>query len=171
VPPWLPRDTLLRQPLLVLNQAAVARAAAVPRNDDGGSAMGWGFHYDDVDPAIVADDLAHFARGIHDPSLHEGFTRNPWNSFTTPGAVAHSCLTPGTVAPEAAAVTSPVLVALGERDVSTDPRGELRAYKSSASVDFFICPRMGHMHNFAGTRELFWQRIATWAEWVRVLND
>jgi hypothetical protein len=23
------------------------------------------------------------------------------------------------------------------------------------------------MHNFAGTRELFWQRLATWAEWVR----
>jgi hypothetical protein len=26
---------------------------------------------------------------------------------------------------------------------------------------------MGHMHNFASTRELFWERIATWADWVR----
>ena len=40
-----------------------------------------------------------------------------------------------------------------------DPRGETRAYESSPSVDFFVCPRMAHMHNFAGTRELFWQRI------------
>jgi hypothetical protein len=23
------------------------------------------------------------------------------------------------------------------------------------------------MHNFAGTRELFWQRIHMWADWVR----
>jgi len=29
---------------------------------------------------------------------------------------------------------------------------------------------MGHMHNFAGTRELFWERIETWAAWVDVLN-
>jgi len=34
-------------------------------------------------------------------------------------------------------------------------------------VDFYVCPRMSHMHNFAGTRELFWRRIETWADWVR----
>ena len=54
---------------------------------------------------------------------------------------------------------TPVLVALGERDVLVDPRGETRAYESSPSVDFFSVPAMAHMHNFAGTRELFWQRI------------
>jgi hypothetical protein len=57
---------------------------------------------------------------------------------------------------------------MGERDVIADPRGELRAYLSARSVDVFICPRMGHMHNFAGTRELFWRRIETWSHWVRV---
>ena len=31
-----------------------------------------------------------------------------------------------------------------------DPRGEPRAYESSPSVDLFVCPRMAHMHNFAG---------------------
>ena len=79
--------------------------------------------------------------------------------------------TPGGAAPEAAAVRCPVLVALGERDVLVDPRGELRAYLSSPSVDFFVCPRMAHMHNFAGTRELFWRRIETWAHWVRAVRD
>jgi hypothetical protein len=24
------------------------------------------------------------------------------------------------------------------------------------------------MHNFAGTRELLWQRIALWGQWVRI---
>jgi alpha-beta hydrolase superfamily lysophospholipase len=164
VVPWLPRDTLLSQPLVVLNMQALAQALATPLD---ANVMGWGFHYDDVDPAIVAMDLEHFSRGIHDPSLQQGHQPNPWNSLTTPGAVAQSCLTPGAVAPEAAAVIAPVLVAMGERDVIADPRGELRAYLSATSVDFFICPRMGHMHNFAGTRELFWRRIETWSEWVR----
>ena len=77
------------------------------------------------------------------------------------------CLTPGGALPEAAAIRCPVLVGLGERDVLVDPRGEPRAYESSPSVDLFVCPRMGHMHNFAGTRELFWRRIETWAQWVR----
>jgi hypothetical protein len=62
------------------------------------------------------------------------------------------------------------MVALGKRDVSADPRGELRAYQSSASVDFYICPRMGHMHNFASTGELLWRRIQTWADWVQQQN-
>jgi hypothetical protein len=30
---------------------------------------------------------------------------------------------------------------------------------------------MGHMHNFAGTRELFWRRIEAWADWVRARRD
>jgi pimeloyl-ACP methyl ester carboxylesterase len=80
-------------------------------------------------------------------------------------------MAPGAIAPEAAAVGSPVLVAMGERDVIADPRGELRAYQSASSVDFFVCPRMGHMHNFAGTRELFWRRIETWADWVRTYKE
>jgi hypothetical protein len=60
---------------------------------------------------------------------------------------------------------------MGERDVIADPRGEPRAYLSARSVDLLICPRMGHMHNFAGTRELFWRRIETWAEWVRAVKS
>jgi hypothetical protein len=47
----------------------------------------------------------------------------------------------------------------------------LRAFASSPSVDFFECPRMAHMHNFAGTRELLWQRIEAWAGWVRTVRN
>jgi pimeloyl-ACP methyl ester carboxylesterase len=125
--------------------------------------LGWGFHYDDVDDSIVKADLDRFpTRGGNVP---------PWGSGTLPQAVASWCMAPGAVAPEAAAIAAPVLVAMGERDVIADPRGELRAYQSATSVDFYVCPRMGHMHNFAGTRELFWQRIETWAEWVRAFKQ
>ena len=125
--------------------------------------MAWGFHYDDVDPAVVRRDLDDY------PARHGDVP--PWGSATIPMTVALWCLSPGSVLTEAAAIRSPVLVASGERDVLVDPRGELRAYQSARSVDFFVCPRMAHMHNFAGTRELFWQRIDTWARWVRVLRD
>lgn len=171
VAPWIPRDTLLTEPLVILNPQALQNALTRSGTADSGNAMAWGFHYDDVDPDVIARDLAHFNRGIHDPEAQKDYEAPPWNSLTTPGAVAQTCLTPGAIAPEAAAVRAPVLVAMGERDVIVDPRGELRAYKSAASVDFYICPRMGHMHNFARTRELFWRRIETWAEWVREVKQ
>jgi pimeloyl-ACP methyl ester carboxylesterase len=117
--------------------------------------MAWGFHYDDVDEAVVRSDM------VRDGDLPA------WASATLPSPTAIACLAPGAVAPEAAAIRSPVLVAMGERDVIADPKGEPRAYQSASSVDLFICPRMGHMHNFASTRELFWARIETWADWVR----
>lgn len=161
--PWMPRDTLLkRQPPVVLNPLALAAAASDPApQEENMNPMAWGFYYDDVDPEIVAKDMGHFTR-----DGRKDYVPNPWNSITRPGAVARSSCTPGIVAPEAAAVLVPVLVAMGERDTIVDPRGELRAYKSSPSVDFFVCPRMGHMHNFASTRRLFWRRIETWAAWV-----
>ena len=118
--------------------------------------MAWGFHYDDVAPEVVQRDMEGYPlRGGNLPA---------WGSASVPFTVALWSVTPGGALAEAAAVRTPVLVALGERDVLVDPRGETRAYESSPSVDFFVCPRMAHMHNFAGTRELFWQRIHTWAE-------
>ena len=125
--------------------------------------MAWGFHYDDVDPAVVRRDMDDY------PARHGDLP--PWGSATIPGTAVLWSLAPGSILAEAAAIRCPVLVALGERDVVVDPRGELRAFASSPSVDFFDCPRMAHMHNFAGTRELFWRRIETWADWVRAVRD
>ncbi|MDB5448729.1 MAG: hypothetical protein JWQ97_4046 [Phenylobacterium sp.] len=170
VAPWLPRDTLLKPPLVITNPQALAEAAMRVGTEGGGSPMAWGFHYHDVDPAIIERDLAHFNRGIHDTEAQKGFESPHWTSLTTPGAVAQSCLTPGCVLPEAASVRAPVLVAMGERDVIADPKGEPRIYMSARSVDLYICPRMGHMHNFASTRELFWRRIETWSHWVREMK-
>lgn len=152
--PWLPRDTGLRDPMVVVN-APVLTAAQQTASLESWKTMAWGFHYDDIPADVIAADM----------DRSERFP--PWASATVPDAVAFTCLAPGAVATEAASVTAPVLVAMGERDVIADPKGEPRAYLSARSVDLVICPRMGHMHNFAGTRELMWQRIATWAEWVR----
>ncbi len=158
--PWVPRDAMLADGV-VTNAPALAEVD--PASSPSPSAMAWGFHYDDVDPEVVERDMQDFPAPAGDLP--------PWGSATIPATVAIWSATPGGAAPEAAAVRCPVLVALGERDVLVDPRGELRAYASSPSVDFFVCPTMAHMHNFAGTRELFWRRIETWAHWVRALRD
>ncbi len=124
--------------------------------------MAWGFHYDDVDPEVVRAG----PRRLPGPARRRaavGLGHRPRHGGLW-------CLSPGRGAGGGGRHPLPVLVALGERDVLVDPRGELRAYESARSVDFFVCPRMGHMHNFAGTRELFWRRIETWAEWVRAVR-
>jgi hypothetical protein len=160
VVPWVPRDALPSDAIIT---NAPALAELDPARAAGAEAMAWGFHYDDVDPSVVRRDLEDF------PARHGDVP--PWGSASVPMTVAVWCLTPGAVAPEAAGVRCPVLVALGERDVLADARSEPRAYQSARSVDLFVCPRMGHMHNFAGTRELLWRRIETWADWVRAWRE
>ncbi|MGN5237122.1 alpha/beta hydrolase [Rhodococcus sp. SJ-3] len=150
VHPWRLRDPSAHEREVVLNRTRIEMHLHSARPLEISSKTNqWFFHYDDVDPAAIEND--------------------GWRSTTYPRGVTASVLTPGVVAPEAAAVTTPVLVAMGERDTVVDPKGEARAYVSSSSVDLFVCPRMAHMHNFAGTRELMWQRIHHWGSWVRSL--
>jgi alpha-beta hydrolase superfamily lysophospholipase len=180
--PWFPRDTLPSDGVitnaLALADAAANGARAFDTAEAAASAAGdgvpeaahevinsiaWGFHFDDVDRDVVRRDMDDY------PARHGDLPA--WGSATVPMTVALWCTSPGSVFTEAAAIRSPVLVALGERDVLVDPRGELRAYESASSIDYFVCPKMAHMHNFAGTRELFWRRIETWAAWVQAQRD
>ena len=118
---------------------------------------GWHFHFDDVPEDIRRADLGM-----------SGETP-AWRSPTVPGGV-FSILAPGSLGPEAAAIVVPVLSAFGERDVAEDPRLEHKAFRHAVDFSSFICPRMGHMHNFASTRELLWLRIHHWGEYVRSLK-
>jgi hypothetical protein len=119
---------------------------------------GWHFHFDDVPAEVRERDLT--------------FTGDapPWRSNTIPGAVFHM-LAPGSLGPEAAAIVVPVLSAFGERDVAEDPRMEHKAFRHAVDFSSFICPRMGHMHNFASTREVLWSRIHHWGQHVADLKS
>jgi alpha-beta hydrolase superfamily lysophospholipase len=153
VMPWIPRDASSSSGIAT-NGPALLAAGAEPVD------LTWGFHFDDVAPEVVARDLTDFPfRNGNVP---------PWGSGTVPMPSAIWCLAPGSVLSEAAAVRVPVLLAVGERDVVPDFRGEVRSYPSSPSIDLFVCPDMAHMHNFAGTRERLWQRLHAWGEWVAV---
>jgi pimeloyl-ACP methyl ester carboxylesterase len=162
--PWMLRSAGADAPVLLNGPALAAAAASVEGAEDlataaaaGEHPFAWAFHYDDVPAEVVAADMA---AGVDpDVALPE------WRSATTP-ACAMFMVTPGTVASEAAAITVPVLVAAGERDVVPDPWAEPKAYQSATDITVFVCPRMAHMHNFAGTRERFWRRIQLWGETV-----
>ena len=113
------------------------------------------FHWDDEVPAIRGADLSG------------GYPIRqqcpPFGSRTVPRcAVAMN--SPGFFTPEVARIDVPVLMAYGQRDVSNDMRREPSAFINSNDVSVFIVPRMAHMHNFAETRQLLWQRVADWAQ-------
>jgi len=167
---WYPRGRGRDDVAEPLNAAALAAAAEQAPHDAAWKSLAWGFHYDDVPAEVVEQDLRHYEAIAQRTGLPAGTAPAPWNSYTTPGRAARSTLTPGVVATEAAAVTVPVLSAMGVRDLVPDPPGETRAFRSARSVDLFVCPRMGHMHNFAGTRELFWQRIHLFGQWCAAVK-
>lgn len=116
-----------------------------------------GFHYDDEPPDLVAADMIEYPTRRGDVPV--------WGSPTMPPC-AVTMMSPGVVAPEATAITAPVFVGVGERDVCPSPLSEPEAYTHATDVTVYICPRMSHMHNFASTREQFWARLAGWAETV-----
>lgn len=116
----------------------------------------WSFHYDDVEPGIYHEDL----RGGF-PFRTESVPA--WGSATIPPAAA-SMLAPGVVAEEAAAIDIPVFIAVGERDVCPDPWSEPASYRAARQVSLCVVDRMAHMHNFASTRQVLWDRLHRWGE-------
>jgi len=104
---------------------------------------------------------------IRDADMKGGYplrrTAPKFGSMTIPRcAVAMN--SPGYYTPEVSRIDVPVLMAGGERDVSPEMRREPAAFFNSNDISVFIVPRMAHMHNFASTRRLLWQRVADWAE-------
>ena len=52
---------------------------------------------------------------------------------------------------EAAAITVPVFVGVGRARRVPGPARRAGTYAQSPDITVFVCPRMSHMHNFAGT--------------------
>jgi pimeloyl-ACP methyl ester carboxylesterase len=164
--PWALRSAGLANPK-ILNQRALERAAGpqlggaesiVEAADEVGEhPFAWAFHWDDEPADIVALDLA---AGLGRAELPA------WRSAPPAPSCGVLMVAPGAVATEAASITVPVLIAVGERDVVPNPWMEPSAFKSSTDISLFVCERMAHMHNFAHTRMSFWQRIHSWGNGI-----
>jgi alpha-beta hydrolase superfamily lysophospholipase len=117
------------------------------------------FHWEDVPTEIVERDMA----GEHP-------TRVPplpmWASARRPGGRHWSPSPPAVVAHWANVIESPVFIGVGERDIVPDAYAEPGAYRRSSDITVFVTPRMAHMHNFAGTRRVLWNRLASWIDSV-----
>lgn len=113
------------------------------------------FHWEDVPADILdADMKGGYPLRVETPE---------WGSKTVPPC-AVTMMLPGIVAEDAASIDVPVLIGVGERDVCPNPHAEPGAFNRSRDVSLYIVPGMAHMHNFATTRKLLWQRTASWAE-------
>lgn len=127
------------------------------RSDTFSYCLPYAYHYADVPQEIVDADLTDYP-------TRQGRVP-PWGSATIPSC-AVTMLAPGIVAKEAAAIDVPVFLGVGEIDFPPDPRAEPSAYCNAQDITLFVVPRMAHMHNFAGTRTLLWDRIGVWGNGV-----
>jgi alpha-beta hydrolase superfamily lysophospholipase len=124
---------------------------------DRDSVFRYAFHWPDVPEEIASVDTEDYpTRGGHS---------FPWASTTMPGCVNVMAVR-GVVAPQATAIDVPVLMAVGERDIVPDLHAEAAAFPRSRDITLYCQQEMAHMHNFAGTRLEFWERIAAWVAGV-----
>ncbi|ATI80758.1 alpha/beta fold hydrolase [Sphingobium yanoikuyae] len=117
----------------------------------------YAFHWEDVPSDILHEDMKG-GYPIRDTSPIFG-------SLTIPHCAVQMML-PGCFKDDAARVAVPVLIGDGERDTCPDPYREPAAYTTSRDVSLFIVPKMAHMHNFASTRQILWQRLNRWSRLV-----
>jgi pimeloyl-ACP methyl ester carboxylesterase len=118
----------------------------------------YAYHWEDVPQALLDADMGNgypVRRIVPE-----------WGSATLPQRSTEVMLR-GRAAMSAASIKVPVLIVLGERDVAAAPHAEPAAYEASPDVSLFIVPRMAHMHNFAGTRRVLWDRLVAWTNLIR----
>jgi pimeloyl-ACP methyl ester carboxylesterase len=80
-----------------------------------------------------------------------------------PRELAVTAIAPAGAAHYVKRISVPVFLAYAERDMSPDPRREVSLYQASPDITLFLLPGSAHCHNMAGTRELLWGRLITWA--------
>ena len=111
----------------------------------------WLCHWEHADAAdLIDEDMVHgFPRHSTAPT---------WGSVPFPG-FAPSLAMPGAVLPMTERIDVPVLIGMGERDVTSAPAEELTAFPASPDIAAIRVSEMAHMHNFAPTRAVMWRRI------------
>lgn len=79
---------------------------------------------------------------------------------------AYQSMLPGNIAAEAAQISVPVFLGLGENDMTGSPHAIPAAFPGSPDVSLLILPATGHNHFVFASRHQLFQRMATWARTV-----
>ena len=134
------------------------------------------------DPAAARREVARLARATFREDYPwlgrtaEGSTLYASRSAEAPGVeaikaarerllpvTAFQSMLPGNVAPEAARIDVPVLVALGEHDMAGPPLDAPKAFTGSPAVTFKLLPGAGHSHFLFASRVELFDALAQWA--------
>lgn len=75
-------------------------------------------------------------------------------------------MVPGNIAPEAAQITVPVFLGIGERDMVGAPHQVPTAFSASRDVTLYIQPGAGHSHFLFASRAQLFQRLHSWLRTV-----
>ncbi|MCW1431647.1 hypothetical protein [Novosphingobium sp. JCM 18896] len=67
---------------------------------------------------------------------------------------------------DAAAIDVPVFFGNSERDVSPDPQAEAARFSRCTDFTMYLLPHAAHCQTYAGTRQLFWDRMHGWSRSV-----
>jgi pimeloyl-ACP methyl ester carboxylesterase len=71
---------------------------------------------------------------------------------------------PGSVVPECAQVATPVLLAVGERDIAGPPHQIPASFPASRDVTLLVLPATGHCHFLFDSRRRLFERAAGWCD-------
>ena len=137
------------------------------------------------DPAAVRAELARLARALfvvpypevkpspQSNALFAGASADPRGVEAVKAArdkmlplPAFLSMLPGNVAPEAARIDVPLLLALGERDIAGPTHQVPAAFTASRDICLHILPETGHSHFLFPARTGLFNRLGGWARQV-----
>ena len=73
---------------------------------------------------------------------------------------------PGSSAPECAQIDTPILLAVGDRDIAGPPHQIPASFPGSSDVTVLVLPATGHCHFLFGSRRQLFSRAQSWVEAV-----
>lgn len=117
--------------------------------------------YPEIKPSPAANSI--FAGNKADPRGVEAIKAARAPLLPVP---AFFSMVPNNVGPEAAQVSVPVFVGVGERDMVGPPHAVPAAFSASQDVTLYIQPGAGHSHFLFDSRHALFQRLADWARTV-----
>jgi hypothetical protein len=87
------------------------------------------------------------------------------NAVEWPLAAIVEAYTIGVIGGYAERLTSPTLLAFGDREFEGRPNAHdhVPAFAACNDLTLFVLPNAYHCHNFANNRTLLWDRLAAWA--------
>ncbi|MDE0271108.1 MAG: hypothetical protein OXH92_01090 [Bryobacterales bacterium] len=158
--------------IAVLAHGVHGSVAVRPEDLDGLSATGR-LAFSDKRPGTKLPSMrelwyaADVPQAIIDEDTKGGYpvrqTTPVYGSLTIPPC-ALNFIAPGFLASKAAKISVPVFIGYGDTDVLAEPDHEPAAYRSAASVEAAKFATMGHMHNFASTRQQLWDKLVAWMQ-------